>query len=492
MNASVNYLAIDLGASSGRAMLGAFDGERVSLRELHRFPNGPVTLQDGLYWDAPRLLGEVRRALTLCAKGSIALSGVGIDTWGVDYALLSPAGEPLGLPRHYRDPRTRGMIDAAARIVPREEMYRATGIQFMEINTLFQLLADQRDDPRRLNGADRLLFVSGLLNFWLTGEKSAEVSIASTSQMFDPRAGVWAGPMLERFGLPVRVLPDVVPSGTVVGPLRRVLVEEWGVPATPVVAPACHDTACAVAATPGAGEDWAYISCGTWSLVGAELDAPICTPEAMRANFTNEIGVGGTVRFLKNIPGLWLLQECKRAWDVQGRAYEYAQFGTMAASAPALRCLIDPDDPSLAGFGDMPALIRAAAARFGPAPQSDAEVVRCILESLAIKHRLVIDELERLTGRTVRLIHMVGGGARDSLLCQWTANATGRRVLAGPVEATALGNVLLQAVACGRLRCREQIRTVVRASSETVVYAPCDPAPWQAAIGRLCRAETSQ
>jgi rhamnulokinase len=263
------------------------------------------------------------------------------------------------------------------------------------------------------------------------------------------------------------------------------LATELGVGTVPVIAPACHDTGCAVAATPGSGTDWAYISCGTWSLVGAELEAPICTNEAMRANFTNELGVGGSVRFLKNIPGLWLLQECRRVWESQGRARDYGQLSEMAQAAHPLRCLIDPDDPSLSAFGDMPALIRAAAGRFGPAPESDGALVRCILESLAIKHRLVIDELERLTGRTVRVIHMVGGGAREALLCQFTADATGRPVLGGPVEATALGNVLVQALAHGRVGSRADIREMARASYGPTTYEPRASHSWLDAVERL-------
>jgi len=486
MTAAVNYLAIDLGASSGRAMLGSFDGTRVTLRELHRFANDPLTQGDGLYWNAPRLLDEIKHALSMCAKDRTQLAGVGIDTWGVDYALLSTSGETLGLPRHYRDTRTRGMIATSYGRVSREEIYDATGIQFMELNTLFQLLADQRDDPRRLESADTLLFISGLLNYWLTGEKSAEISIASTSQMFDPRRRAWAGSMLERFGLPQRILPPVVQSGTVIGPLRSDLARELGIPSIPVIAPACHDTACAVAATPGSGTDWAYISCGTWSLVGTELDAPICTPEAMLANFTNELGAGNTVRFLKNIPGLWLLQECKRAWASQGRVYDHAQCAAMALNAPALSVLIDPDDPSLAAYGDMPSLIRAAPSRSGPAPSTDAQIVRCVLESLAIKHRLVIDELERLTGRAVRVIHMVGGGAQNAQLCQWTADATQRPVTAGPVEATALGNALLQATADGHVQSRQQLREIASSSFAPMRFEPQNTAAWSEAIAKRC------
>lgn len=476
-----HYLAIDLGASSGRAVLGALEHGRLSLHELHRFPNGPIE-QDGLRWDAPKLLEEIIHAITLAAREGVTLRGIGIDTWGVDYGLLDEAGRLLALPHHYRDPRTRGRMGAAARVVPPETIYARTGIQFLELNTLYQLLAE-RDDPQKvLARARRMLLMPDLLNYWLTGRAACEETNASTTQLFDTGERAWAKDLVNAFDLPAELFPEVLPPGTALGPLREEIAQRTRAGPVPVILPGTHDTASAVAGTPGGpGRDWAYISSGTWSLVGRELASPLRTAEALAANFTNECGVAGTIRFHKNVAGLWLLQECQRHWESLGRPYTHEQLQQMAAAAPPLAALVDPDDASFAGFTDMPQRLREFCARTGQsAPTGDGAIVRCILESVALRCAGVIESLESLTG-PVRAIHLVGGGSRNELLCRFTADAAGRPVLAGPVEATAAGNIMVQAMADGRAGSLAEIRAVIASSFPPVRYEPGASAPWRAA-----------
>lgn len=473
MSAHSKYLAFDLGASSGRAVLGRFDGQRLHLEEVHRFANGPITILGDLRWNTPRLFEEIQTGLAKCAAVEPQLDGVGIDTWGVDYGLLSASGELLGLPYHYRDARTRGMFEVAFGRAPREEIYACTGIQFMELNTLYQLMAHAERDRALLEHADMLLFTPNLLNYWLTGERRGEYSIASTSQLLEATSRGWASLLMGKLGLPAHVMPPIDDPGTVVGALLPNIAEAAGLAPTTVVAPACHDTGSAVAAVPATGADWAYISSGTWSLVGVELDAPICTAEACRENFTNEGGVGGTIRFLKNVAGLWLVQECQRTWAGQGDELSFERLTAMADAAPAAVSYVDPDDRRFAEPGDMPARIQAYCAETKQAvPQSKADIVRCALESLALKYELNIAALERLTGRTIRTIHIVGGGVNNELLCQLTADIAGRLVLAGPAEATAAGNVLVQALAQGRVASVAEIREVVARSTSPKHYEP--------------------
>ncbi|CAG0986632.1 rhamnulokinase [Phycisphaerales bacterium] len=492
MPATADYLAIDLGASSGRAVLGAFDGARLSLREVHRFANGPIELPTGLHWDAHRLFGEVKHALSQTRRAGVTLAGVGIDTWGVDYALLSAAGEMLGPPHHYRDPRTRGMMAQAFRAAPRERIYSRTGIQFMALNTLYQLLADQRAADAQLSAAASLLFTPDLLNYWLTGIQRSEHTIASTSQLFDTAERAWATDLIDALSLPRSIFPQAAPAGTVLGPICAEIARETGVRA-PVIAPASHDTASAVAAVPVIGNrnDWAYVSSGTWSLVGREIPAPIRTPQALAANFTNECGMQNTIRFHKNIAGLWILQECQREWESHGRPYTFEELHALAAAAPPLAALIDPDDPPFSEFGDMPAKIRAFCRRTRqPPPDSDGAMTRCILESLALRTRAVLGTLESLTGR-VATIHLVGGGAHNPLLCQFTANAAARPLLAGPIEATAAGNLMCQAFAHGRASSLQEIRAVIAASFRPIRYEPQDHHAWSEANGRFQHLDAS-
>ncbi len=482
------YLAIDLGAESGRGVLGRFDGERVALQEVHRFPNVPVRLPSGLHWDALRLFSETTAALVKAASSArTELESVGVDAWGVDFGLLDRDGVLLGNPYHYRDRRTEGMSARASERVPREQIYRATGIQEMPINTLYQLLA--MEGSPQLAAAETLLTIPDLIGYWLSGVAAGEATIASTTQLYDPSGGDWARGLIANLGVPPHIFPRLIPPGTKLGRLLPHVAEEAGVERLPVIAVASHDTASAVAAVPAEGEDFAYISSGTWSLVGVEMPHPILAPEAMAANFTNEGGLGGTVRLLKNVMGLWLLQGCRRTWAREGRDLTYEEMVGLAAAAPAFGPLIDPDHPSLLPHGDMPARIRTLCRAHGQQePVEPGEIVRCALESLALKYRWVLEKLEEVTGRGINVVHVGGGGSRNELLCTLTAAATGRPVLAGPVEATALGNVLVQALAHGRVGSAAEIRAVVRRSVEVVRYdPPADRSAWDGAFARMER-----
>ena len=482
MASTSNHIACDLGASGGRVVLGSFDGEHLKLELLHRFDNGPLQLAGSLHWNAPGLLEQVKVGLARCATRSLDLAGIGIDTWGVDFGLLSQHGQLLGLPYHYRDARTSGMIEAALKIVPREEIYARTGIQFMELNTLYQLLALARFEPRVLEAADTLLFMPDLLNFWLSGIRQSEHSIAGTSQMFDGARCEWCADLLEALELPTRILPKVSAPAAVIGPFSAQVANEVGLPSVPVIAPAGHDTACAVAAVPAQGEDWAYISLGTWSLIGVELASPIRTAEALAASFTNESGIAGTTRFLRNVVGLWLIQECRRAWAANGREISYEALADMAADAQPHLCCIDADDPRFAHPGDIPARIQACCAETNqPIPQTEGEIARCVLESLALKHAVILAALERIVARRIKVIHIVGGGARNRLLCRLTADAAGKPVVAGPAEATAAGNVMIQSLACGEVSSVAQIRSVIRDSTELERYQPQHGPEWDEA-----------
>jgi rhamnulokinase len=486
MNATKKLLAIDLGAESGRGVLGSFDGQRFALDVVHRFPNGGVPTLDTLHWDVLRLHAEIVNALRLAAGRHGGADAVGVDTWGVDFALLGRGGTLLGNPRHYRDPHTEGVMEAAFQKVPKAEIYRRTGLQFMRINSLYQLLALQRDRSPLLDAAETLLFIPDLFHYFLTGIKVNEYTDASTSQMLDPHTRTWAYDVVQKFGLPTKMLGTIVPPGTVLGPLRTAVATDTGLAPVPVVAPATHDTGSAVAAVPARGPAWAFISSGTWSLLGAELPQPLVTDAALAANFTNEGGVAGTTRFLKNIMGLWLVQECRRAWEKAGHAYTYDQLVRLAEAAPAFASLVDPDDPAFLLPPNMPAALADFCRRTGqPAPAEPGAVVRCCLESLALKYRWVLAKLEGLVGRRLDVIHVVGGGSQNALLCQWTADACGRPVLAGPAEATALGNVLVQALGLGLLGSLADGREAVRRSVDLTTYEPRDAARWDEPAGRF-------
>jgi len=485
-----NFLAFDLGAESGRAILGQFDGERLQLSEVRRFPNGPVRLPDGLHWDVLRLWTEIKRGLALAAQECDAdLSGIGLDTWGVDFGLLDRDGALVSNPYHYRDGRTDCMIEEACRRVPREEIFEQTGIQFVQINSLYQLLSMVVSNSPALDIAETFLAMPDLFNYWLTGRKVCEFSIATTTQCYDPRQGDWAIPLLERLGVPTHIFPEIVPPGTVLGELLPSVVEDVnvaGLSGLPVIAPACHDTGCAVAAVPAEGSDFVYISSGTWSLMGAELPEPVINEQSLAFNLTNEGGVGGTFRLLKNITGLWLVQECRRTWARQGEEFSYADLTQMAAQADPLQSVIDSDCGEFLKPGDMPARIRAFCQGTGqPVPQSKGAVVRCALESLALKYRWVLERLEEILGRRLEPIHIVGGGTKNQLLNQFTADVTGRRVVTGPIEATAAGNVITQAMTLGHIGSLAEGRRIVRNSFDVATYEPAGKSEWDEAYDRF-------
>jgi rhamnulokinase len=492
MTAVKNLLAFDLGAESGRAILGSFDGSRLTLRVLHRFPNGPVRTLDTLHWDVLYLYSEILNGLRRAAAEAGRLDAIGIDTWGVDFALLGRDGTLLGNPRHYRDPYTEHIPEWAWQRVSREEIFRQTGIQFMRINTLYQLLALQRQRSPLLEIAEHLLLIPDLFNYYLTGQRVNEFTNATTTQLYDPVRRTWAYGLVRAFELPERILGPVAEPGTLLGPLRSQVASEVGLEATPVVLPATHDTGSAVAAVPAAGGTWAYISSGTWSLMGAEVPQPILSDLALRYNFTNEGGVHGTIRFLKNIMGLWLVQQCRQAWQRAGRDYSYEELSRLAAAAPPFTCLVDPDDPSFLLPADMPAALADYCRRTGqPAPQEPGAVIRCILESLALRYRWVLERLEEMLGQRLEVIHIVGGGSQNTLLCQLTANACQRPVLAGPVEATALGNLLVQALGLGLVSSLAEVREVVRRSTDLRCYEPHQPESWQEPYQRFLRLLTA-
>jgi len=466
---AAGYLAVDLGAESGRAMLGRFDGERVALEEIHRFPNAPVWLPDGLHWDALRILSGVKEGLANASREG-GIEGVGVDSWGVDFGLLDRDGALVSNPYHHRDPRTEGKMEEAFGLVPQREIYGTTGIQFLPINTLYQLLA-LRGSPL-LEAAETLLLIPDLMNYWLTGERACEYTNATTTQLLDLETGGWSRDLCEGLDLPSRVLAPIVGPATELGPLLPAVAEEVG--AEPdVFAVASHDTASAVVAVPARGDDFAYISSGTWSLVGVETPDPVVTQEAMEANFTNEGGFGATTRFLKNVMGLWLLQECRRTWAREGREYSYAELARLAEGAPAAGPLVDPDHPAFLPPGDMPSRVRRFCEETGQRPpEGPAAVARCVFESLALKYQYAIEQAGNLTGRPVGKVHVVGGGSQNGFLCQLTADAARLPVVAGPVEATAVGNVMVQAFARGRVGSLGEIRDVVSRSFDTSIYEP--------------------
>jgi rhamnulokinase len=479
-------LAFDLGAESGRGVLGLFDGQRLRLEVVHRFGNGPVRTLETLHWDVLRLYGEMLAGLRRCAAGHGGIDSVGVDTWGVDFALLGRNNTLLGNPRHYRDPHTEGVMEEAFARVPRAEVFRQTGLQFMRFNTLFQLLALQRDRSPLLDVAETMLFMPDLFHFFFTGLKFNEFTDASTSQLVDPTAKTWAHGLVKAFGLPQQILGTLAQPGTVLGPLRSSVAAETGLVSVPVVAPASHDTAAAVAAVPAAGTSWAYISSGTWSLMGAELPAPLINDKVQAYNFTNEGGVGGTIRLLKNIMGLWLVQECRRMWERAGQTYTYEELMRLAAEAAPFSSVLNPDDGGFILPPNMPMAIQEFCRRTGQAvPQEAGAVVRCALEGLALRYRWVLERLEELLGRPLDVIHVVGGGSQNTLLCQFTADACNRPVQAGPVEATAIGNVLVQAIGLKALKSLAEVREVVQRSFEVVTYTPRDPERWEGPYRRF-------
>jgi len=486
------YLAIDLGAESGRVVAGLWNGKTIRLEEIHRFPNGPVCLGDSLRWDVVRLWAEIENGLTLAArKCGKSIVSVGADTWGVDYVLLDRHDEMLGQPYAYRDARTNGMMEKAFRKVPRAEIFAQTGLQFMQFNSLFQLLAHKQATPGLLEATDCLLFMPDFVHWALCGSRVAEFTIASTSQCLHPLTRNWATGLLKKFGLPTHVFPKIVPPGTRLGALRPGVADRTGLRKVNVVAPPAHDTAAAVAGVPTANTgkaNWAYLSSGTWSLMGVEVKKASLSARTQELNLTNEGGLDGTYRLLKNIMGLWLVQQCKRAFDARGRKYEYGQLAQMAAKAPALRSIVNPDDSRFLNPPDMPKAIQDFCRETKqPVPKTEGELVRCAYESLALKYREVLGWLEELTGNPIEVIHIVGGGSKSGILNQFAADACQRPVVTGPVEATAMGNLLVQVRASGELSTLADMREVIRKSSDVATCRPGKAAAWEDASARFAK-----
>ncbi len=488
------FLAVDLGASSGRVVAGEFSGKRLTLEEVSRFENGGVLANDRLHWDLLNLWQHVKDGLRgACVKYGERIVSVGVDTWGVDFGLLSAHDELLGNPLHYRDRRTEGVFEPAFEVVSREEIFAQTGLQFMQFNTLFQLFAMRQDGSPLLDAAQSLLMMPDLFHWLLSGEKSNEYTNATTTQFFNPQANDWAFPLLERFEIPQRLVSPVTLPGTRLGALRASVAGEIAGHRMQVVLPGTHDTASAVMSVPassasGKRPDWCYISSGTWSLMGIEVPGPVVNDQCRELNFTNEGGVGGTIRLLKNIAGLWLVQQCRAVWQREGREYDWNQLTQMAQAAKPLVSLIDPDDPRFVAPENMPAAIQQYCQETGQAvPESDGAIVRCALESLALRYRMVIGWLEQLNGGPLETIHIVGGGTQNRLLCQMAADACDRRVVTGPIEATAIGNLMMQAVSNGDVASIAEAREVIRNSFAVDEYVPTAPDPWHAAYERFVR-----
>jgi rhamnulokinase len=472
--AKKKFVALDLGAESGRAMLAELGGDRLELSEVYRFPNRSVRILDHLYWDVPSLWEEIKAGLRkIATESGKDVAGIGVDTWGVDFGLLDRSGELMGMPHHYRDSRSHGMLEEAFKRVPREEIFERTGIQFMEINSLYQLLSMVRENSKSLDSVDTFLMIPDLFNYWLTGRRTSEFTIATTSQCYDPRRKDWARPMLEKMGIQTRMFMGTVEPGTVLGKTLPSFAEETGLMEVPVIAPACHDTGSAMAAIPAEGKDFACISSGTWSIVGTEHPQPVIDGGTLKGNFTNEGGVCGMTRLLKNVAGLWLVQECRKTWARGGEDYSYGELTQMASNAQPFQALIDPDYGEFLSPGDMPARIQAYCHATGQrALQDKGSIIRSILEGLALKYRLNLERLEQILGKKLAPLHIVGGGTQNKLLNQLTADATGRLVLTGPVEATALGNAIMVALAVGEIGSLQEGRDLIRRSFPLQTFEP--------------------
>ncbi len=469
------FLAFDFGAESGRALLCSIKDGKIELNEIHRFTHSPVKTLGHLHWNVLEQFANIKHGLKLALQeAGGCVDGIGIDTWGVDFGLIGEDGELLAVPSHYRDTRTDGMMEEVFKIVPREEVFERTGIQFLQFNTLYQLFSMVKSNSTALKHATKMLMMPDLFNYWLTGEQVGEFSIATTSQCYDPRKGDWARGMLEKLGIQTGMLPKIVQPGTVIGTLHDSLVSEIGIGAgVKVIAPAGHDTGSAVAAVPATGQGHVYISSGTWSLMGVEIDEPMINEQSLAMSFTNEGGVGGKYRFLKNIMGLWLVQECRRTWAAAGEEISYSDLTKMAEESEGFASIIDPDANVFLTPGDMPQRIRDFCASTGQrAPETKGEVVRCALDSLALRYRYTVECLDEMFGIRHDPIHIVGGGTQNKLLCQLAADATGRTVIAGPVEATAIGNVLAQAMGTGAVGSLHEARRIVIDSCELERYEP--------------------
>ncbi|MDO4586638.1 MAG: rhamnulokinase family protein [Planctomycetia bacterium] len=493
-----SYLAIDMGASSGRHVVGHFDGKHLELEELYRYENGPIEMQNSYFWNLPGLWSHVQKGLTAVgSKYGSSLCSIGVDTWGVDFAFLGRNNELLGNPYCYRDPRTDGAMEKAFAIFPRDQIFANTGLQFMQFNSLYQLLVMKEQNSPILEMAERFLMIPDLFHWLLSGIPCNEFTNSTTTQCFDPQKNDWAFSMLEKFGIPTSIFKKTSVPGTILGPLQSSLAQQSGILSANVVLPGTHDTASAVMAVPTASPvgstDWAYISLGTWALMGIESTQPFVNETVSAFNFTNEGGVGGTIRILKNICGLWLLQECRRIWNQQGlktisgQPLDWEDLNQWTAAATPLVSFIDPDAREFLSPTDMPQAIRQFAAQTDQTvPQSEGAILRTALDSIALKFRQVLEMCEKISGQKIKTIHIVGGGTKNCLLCQAAANATGCRVITGPIEATAIGNIMMQAVASGDIGNITEARQVIRNSFDVIEYEPQHIAEWNEAYEKFC------
>ena len=478
-------LAFDIGASSGRAMLGIYDGKTINYNEIHRFSNDPVMVRGTLYWDVLRLFYEIKQGI-LKAKKFGEVSSIGVDTWGVDFGLLDKEGNLLENPIHYRDSRTLGMLAKSFDFVNEKEFYKITGNQFMEINTVFQLLSLSLKRKELFGNADTILMMPDLLNYMLTGVKASEYSIASTTQLLDAKNRIWSEEIIDALTLPKSLFTKIVPSGTPIGDLSKDICTELGVNTCKVIAVAGHDTQSAMVAVPSPVDDFIFISCGTWSLFGTELLDPLINEDTFRCNITNEGGFGNKISFLKNIIGLWLIQESKRQWSKEGKEYDFSELEEIAGQSKPFKCFIDPDANDFITTGDIPKRIQEYSKRTNQeVPETVAEITRCIYESLALKYRMTLEEIKKCTKKEYSSIHMVGGGTKSKLLCQFTADACNLEVIAGPVEATVLGNIAVQVLALGYIKDISEVREVISKDSNISKYEPVDARLWDEAYERF-------
>jgi len=481
------YVAVDLGAESGRVMFGSVSADKLVLEEIHRFGNGPIEEDGSLRWDFDRLLSEVKVGIRKAAgEAGDKVEGIGVDSWGVDFGLIGGDGKLLENPYHYRDSRTNGMMEKAFELMGKRQIYQATGIQFMQLNSIYQLLAMRLFNPDVLAKAKKLIFMADLFSYYLCGKAFGEYTLASTSQLMDMKTGRWSQNIFNKLSLPMEIMPDIVPPGTVVGELSKTIAKELSCKQIPIIATASHDTASAVAAVPAEMGNWAYLSSGTWSLMGVEVSKAIVNDKTFKYEFTNEGGVENTIRLLKNIMGLWLVQECKRQWQRDGAELSYSGLTEMAEKARPFIAYIDADYSGFLAPGDMPKRINDYLARTGQKKiENKGQMIRAILEALAFKYRFVLGRIEEIIGRKIDCLHIVGGGMQNELLNQFAADATGKKVIAGPAEATAIGNILMQAKATGQIKNLAEARKIVRNSFELKEYQPQEVSLWEERYNEL-------
>lgn len=480
------YLAFDFGAESGRAIIGELKDDKLTLKEKHRFPNGMVNIHGSFHWNIFRLYEEMKKSLKILALDKITPASMAIDTWGVDFGLFDENGKIIGIPYTYRDPRTDNAMEQFFEKMPPKEIYRLTGIQFAQYNTLFQLQAMVEANSPALKIAKNLLFIPDIFNYFFSGEMKTEFSFATTSQLFNPLKFKWEEKLFEKLNLPINLMQEVVKPGTITGKLTKKLAGELAMPQIPVTAVTSHDTGSAIVAIPAEGENWAYISSGTWSLMGIEVNEPIITEQSQKFNFTNEGGAEKTYRFLKNIMGLWLLQECKRNWALEGTTYSYSELVVMARKAKPFAGFINPDDKTFLNPQNMPkAIYEFCKKTKQECTENHAQIARIILEGLALKYRYTVEQLKQVSPKPIEKIHIIGGGMQNQLLCQFTANATGMPVIAGPAEGTAAGNVMIQALAQKHIGSLAEIRKVIKNSFDIKQYLPQDTNQWNEAYKRF-------